>query len=146
MSFAAAGLGLTGIGRAQQRRLRVGFLNISPPDTTGTWIRQFNEGLREHGFEDGRNVTYESRWAGNVGALPALGAELAALPVDVILAGNNNQIAAAQRATSTIPIVMVLGTDPVRNGFIDSYARPGRNVTGLTGDAGRVFTARCSNC
>jgi len=137
LSAATAGFGLTGIGRAQQRRLRVGFLNIGPPDTTGVWIRQFNEGLREQGFEDGRNVTYESRWAGNVGALPALAAELAALPVDVIVAGNNNQIAAAQRATSTIPIVMVLGVDPVRNGFIDSYARPGRNITGLTNDAGQ---------
>jgi putative ABC transport system substrate-binding protein len=142
MSFAAAGFGLTGIGRAQQRRLRVGFLNIGPPDTTGTWIRQFNEGLREQGFEDGRNVTYESRWAANVGALPALAAELAALPVDVILAGNNNQITASQRATSTIPIVMVLGLDPVRNGFIDSYARPGRNITGLTNDTGSAMNGK----
>ena len=55
----------------------------------------------------------------------------------MILAGNNTTIAAAQRATSTIPIVMVLGIDPVRNGFIDSFARPGRNITGLTNDPGQ---------
>ena len=77
-----------------------------------------------------------------VGAPPALAAELAALPVDVIVAGNNKQIAAAQRATSTIPIVMVLGLDPVRNGFIDSYARPGRNITGPTNDTGSAMNGK----
>jgi putative ABC transport system substrate-binding protein len=92
--------------------------------------------LRAQGFEEGRNLDVEMRWAGGaVAAIPGLAAELAALPVDVIVAGNNNVIAAAQQATKTVPIVMVLAWDPVRAGFVDSYARPGRNVTGLTSEA-----------
>ena len=101
-------------------------------------VQAQDEGLRELGFVEGRNIEFVSRVAGgSVDKLPVLAAELATLQVDVIVVGTNVAIAAAQRATSTIPIVMVLGVDPVGNGFIDSYARPGRNITGLTNEPGQ---------
>ena len=108
---------------------------IGAPENSATLFESLNEGLREHGLVEGRNVETISRFArGSVDALPTLAAELVALPVDVIVASSNPSIAAAQRLTPTIPIVMIVGVDPVRNGFIESLARPGRNVTGLTND------------
>lgn len=120
------------------RLFRIGILNIGGPEGLTAILQAFDEGLREHGLVEGRNVETVSRWArGSLDALAAHAAELAALPVDVIITGNNASIAIAQRATSTLPIVMVLGIDPVRSGFIESFARPGRNITGLTNEAGQ---------
>ena len=135
---AAAGL-LFGSRRAQAqgRPFRLGILGLGVPEGSTAILQAFDQGLRENGLIEGRNLETKARWAGNsLDALPAMAAELAAHPVDAILAGNNNVIAAAQAVTSTIPIVMVLAVDPVRNGFIDSFARPGRNITGLTNDLG----------
>ena len=82
---------------------------------------------------EGQNIAFEWRLSGGrPERFPALAAELARLQVDVIVAGDNPAIAAAQQATSTIPIVMVLAMDPVRTGFVGSLARPGGNTTGLT--------------
>jgi putative tryptophan/tyrosine transport system substrate-binding protein len=121
-----------------QRLPRIGFLNVIAPNPDHPLVRASEEGLREHGLIDGQTAIFEKRWAsGRVDALPALAAELAALPVDVIVTGNNFVTAAAKAATSTIPIVMVVAVDPVRNGFIDSFARPGRNITGLTVEPGQ---------
>jgi putative tryptophan/tyrosine transport system substrate-binding protein len=121
-----------------QRRPRIGMLNLGPPNPDNAVMRAFVEGLREHGLVDGQSASFEVRWAaGRVDALPALAAELAALSVDVIVTGNNVVTLAAMAASPTIPIVMVVGVDPVRNGLIDSYARPGRNITGLTNEAGQ---------
>jgi putative ABC transport system substrate-binding protein len=121
-----------------QRLPRIGFLNIVAPNPDHPLVRASEEGLREHGLIDGQTAIFEKRWAsGRVDALPALAAELAALPVDVIVTGNNFVTAAAKAATSTIPIVMVVGVDPVGNGFIDSLARPGRNITGLMNEPGQ---------
>ncbi len=121
-----------------KRLPRIGFLNVGAPNPDNPFVRAMAEGLREHGLIDGQTATFESRWAsGRVDALPALAAELAALPVDVIVTGNNFVTAAAKSATTTIPIVMVLGVDPVRNGFVDSLARPGRNITGLMNEPGQ---------
>jgi putative ABC transport system substrate-binding protein len=121
-----------------QRLPRIGFLNFVAPNPDHPLVRASAEGLREHGLIDGQTAIFVQRWAGGrVDALPALAAELAALPVDVIVTGNNFVTATAKAATSTIPIVMVVGVDPVRNGFIDSFARPGRNITGLTNEPGQ---------
>jgi len=120
----------------RSRPWRIGRLGIGAPENATAFIQAQDEGLREHGLVEGRDIESVFRWARSLDALPALAAELVALPVDLILASNNNVIAAAQRATSTIPIVMVVGVDPVRYGFIDSFARPGRNITGLTNDTG----------
>ena len=125
---------------------RIGRLVIGAPENSASLFQEQDEGLRENGLVEGRNVLTISRWArGSIEALPALAAELVALPVDVIIASTNPSIAAAQRATSTIPIVMVLGVDPVRNGFIESLARPGRNITGLTNDPGQTIQGKLLN-
>ncbi|MEO6746206.1 MAG: ABC transporter substrate-binding protein [Caldimonas sp.] len=110
---------------------------IGAPKDSAALFQVQDEGLREHGLVEGRNVETVSRWArGSIEALPALAAELVALPVDLIIASTNPSIVAAQRATSIIPIVMVVGVDPVGNGFIESFSRPGGNITGLTNDTG----------
>jgi len=132
---AAAVLAAPHAANAQQtgRRSRVGWLALSTPESAGQLLKAFDDGLRERGYVDGRNIDVERRWAnGSLDRLPALGAELARLPVDVIVAPNNASIVAAKRVTSTIPIVMVHAVDPVENGLIASLARPGGNVTGLT--------------
>jgi len=121
----------------QGRRFRIGRLVIGAAGNSAALFQDHEEGLREHGFVEGRNVETVSRFAqGSIEALPALARELVALRVDLIIASTNPSIVAAQRATSTIPIVMVLGVDPVGNGFIGSFSRPGGNITGLTNDAG----------
>jgi len=130
----------TGVRAQRQGRVaRIGYLAVGRPDTSAAVLQAFDEGLREQGLVQGRNVEVIFRAAqASVDALSGLASELASLPVDVIMAGNNTSITAAQRATTTIPIVMVLGIDPVRNGFIETFARPGRNITGLTNDAGQA--------
>ena len=96
-------------------------------------LEAFRQGLRDLGYVEGRNILIESRFAeGQADRCPALAAELVRLPVDVLLAAGTAPIQAAQHATSTIPIVMAWGTDPVAQGFIASLARPGGNITGVS--------------
>ncbi|MCC7215723.1 MAG: ABC transporter substrate-binding protein [Burkholderiales bacterium] len=91
-------------------------------------------GLAEHGWTEGRNVAIEARWAeGRMERVPSLAAELVALNPDVILTAANPVIAEVRKATRSIPIVMATGADPVGWGFVTSLARPGGNLTGLTG-------------
>ena len=91
-------------------------------------------GLRELGYVGGKNMIIEQRWAeaGKYESLPGLAAELVQMKMDVIVAGGNQAIRAAQQATTTVPIVMVRTGDPVGSGFIASLSRPGRNITGLS--------------
>ena len=89
--------------------------------------------MRELGYAEGQNILVEGRWYGDqTDRLPALAAELVRLKVDVIVAGAPPAPEAAQRATSTIPIVMAIHNDPVGSGLVASLAKPGRNVTGLS--------------
>lgn len=122
-------------GRAQQVRSntpRIGVLMGALPEG-GPHAEALREGLRENGYIEGQNIAVEWRWArGDVTRLPVLAEELVRLKVDVIVANSNAPIRAAQKATGTIPIVMVYSLNPIAVGFAASLARPGGNITGLT--------------
>ena len=104
-----------------------------PPVGPDPPLEAFRQGLRDLGYVEGHNIRIESRYAeGQEDRCPALAAELVRLPVDVLVAAGTAPIHAAQHATSTLPIVMAWGTDPVAQGFVTSLARPGGNITGLS--------------
>ena len=119
--------------RAQQRErmARIGVLwPGAPPDK---WDEAFRQGLRAHGYVEGRNILLEYRWAeGNQERFPILAQELARLPLDVIVTLSARAILAVKEATTSIPIVFAGTSDPVRTGFAASLARPGGNLTGLS--------------
>jgi len=95
-------------------------------------IEGFRQGLREHGYVEGKNIVVEYRWAdGNEERLRSLVSELIGLKVDLIVTSAPAATQAAKEATTTIPIVMVLVADPVAFGFVNSLARPGGNITGF---------------
>lgn len=119
------------------RVYRVGYLAGGSRQTQPHLIKAFDEGLRSLGYRVGQNIVIEYGFAdGEVQRLPALAANMVRLGVDAIVSGNNLSTAAAMKATSTIPIVMTSSADPVSAGFVDSLARPGRNVTGFSLDGG----------
>ena len=118
---------------AQQQLPLVGFLNSASPDTYRFNANSFREGLAKAGFVEGKNVRIEERWArGDYDALPALAAQLVAMGVVAIAAtGDVASARAAQRASSSVPVVFTIGGDPVRFGLVKSINRPGENVTGI---------------
>jgi putative ABC transport system substrate-binding protein len=121
--------------RAQQAALPViGFLHAGSPEVTPSLVAGFRQGLSETGFIDGRNVAIEFRWAHNDSSrLPELAADLVRQRVNVIATPNGDQAArAAKAATTAIPIVFGSTGDPVKNGLVASYNRPGGNLTGVT--------------
>jgi len=121
---------------AQQQRIwRVGFLALPsrPQPLDPTRFGAFARGMRELGYVEGKNLAIEWRFAGGeAGRLAELAAELVKVPVDVIVASGTPVINAAQKATTTIPIVMPTSNDPVGSGFVASLGRPGGNTTGLS--------------
>jgi putative ABC transport system substrate-binding protein len=119
----------------------VGFLSSRSPEEAAVHTAAFGKGLAEAGFVDGQNVSIVFRWAeGRYERLPALAKELVDLRVSAIAAGGGEPSArAAKDATASIPIVFVIGDDPVKVGLTSSYNRPGGNLTGvsfLTGELG----------
>ncbi len=114
---------------------RVGYIQTAAPNEMEHLTKALEEGLRELGYVEGRNIVFERRFAGGKQErLPALAAELVRLNVDVIVTGANPVIAAVKQATATIPVVMAVSRDPVGAGFIANLARPGGNITGVTND------------
>src|SRR5262249_8626476 len=114
---------------------RIGYLSSSDPASESTRAEAIRLALRERGNIEGQNITIEYRYsAGEQDRQPELAAELVRLKVDIIVvAGGDTVIRSAKNATKTVPIVLVgLGSDPVKAGFVESLARPGGNVTGLT--------------
>ena len=136
-SLALAGLGLlAGCGlptppAGRPARIpRVGYLG-SGGGQEGA--EAFRRGLEDHGYLEGRTVAVEWRDSeGRIDRLPGLAAELARLPVDVLVADGTAAIRPAKDATDAIPIVMTISANPVEDGFVASLARPGGNITGLT--------------
>jgi putative ABC transport system substrate-binding protein len=111
---------------------RIGFLGNSTAALETNLIGPWREGLRDFGYVEGQNVRVDYRWAeGRYERFPALIAELLALKVDVIVTAGTPAAQAVQRATRTVPLVMVAVGDPVATGLVTSLARPGGNATGL---------------
>jgi putative ABC transport system substrate-binding protein len=120
--------------RAQQygKHYRIGFLWHGPQEFEDA-IEAFRDGLRELGYVEGQNITIEYRWAEGIPErLRAMAEELVRLKVDIIMGPSSIYADAARRATSTIPIVFLSHADPLGTGHVESLARPGGNVTGLS--------------
>ena len=112
---------------------RIGYLTGATPGGQSARIEAFRQGLRELGYVEGENIIIDYRYAeGRFDRLPALASELVRLKVDVIVTGGGGLTRAAKDATNSIPIVMAQDADPVANGFVNSLARPGGNITGLS--------------
>jgi len=119
--------------RAQQSAMPVvGFLRSTPAAGSGHLVDAFRRGLYDAGFIEGKNVAIEYRWADNlVDRLPGLAADLVRKQVTVIVGASTPAAQASKAATTTTPIVFVIGTDPIDVGLVGSLNRPGGNVTGV---------------
>ena len=131
------------VARAQQPSPpMIGFLRSASNAGAAHLVTGFRNGLKEAGFVEGQNVAVEYRSANDeLDRLPSLAADLISRQVAVIV-GNTNAALAAKAATTTVPIVFVSGSDPVRDGFVTSLNRPGGNVTGVTFLAGQLGAKR----
>jgi ABC-type uncharacterized transport system substrate-binding protein len=123
------------VARAQQSTIPViGFVNSRSAEDTTHLVASFRSGLAEHGYVEGQNIKIEYRWAlGQYDRLPAMASELVHHPVAILVAAGGEPAAlAATAATKTIPIVYLIGGDPVKEGLAASFNRPGGNATGVT--------------
>jgi len=112
---------------------RVGFMGNSTEALEANLVGPFRDGLRELGYQEGRNIVVEYRWAeGKYERFPSLIAELIAAKVDVIVTAGTPAAMAVKKATTAVPLVMVAVGDPVGVGLVSSLARPGGNLTGLS--------------
>ena len=113
---------------------RIGFLpSRGDANNPGPSVQAFQQGLRDLGYTEGKNILIEYRYVEEkVDRIPSLVAELVQLKVDILVVGSPGAVQEAKRTTKTIPIVMVITQDPVAAGYVDSLARPGGNITGLT--------------
>jgi len=127
----AAAWPLAAWAQQPERRHRIGFLRAEKPPAP--WMDAFQKELRELGYEEGKNIFFEYRWAGGDDArLPELAGDLVRLNVDVIVVSGTPAILALKEATTTIPIIMAAAGDPVGTGIVKSLARPGANITGMS--------------
>ena len=135
IALGAGALAWAGAVRAQAPATvrRIGLLSGFSPSVDAPSYQAFRLGLRDLGWVEGKNISIEYRYAeGGVDRLPDLAADLVRLKVDVIVASVGSDALAAKNATRVIPIVMVGPADPVASGLVESLARPGGNVTGLS--------------
>jgi len=118
---------------AQPNIPRIGFMGNSTEALEANLVGSFRDGLRELGYEEGRNIAIKYVWAdGKYERFPALVAELVAAKVDMIVTAGTPAALAVKQATPTVPVVMVAVGDPVGTGLVENLARPGGNLTGLS--------------
>jgi putative tryptophan/tyrosine transport system substrate-binding protein len=131
-------------GRAQQPAMRlVGFLHPGSADANELEVSGFLQGLKETGLVEGHNVAIEYRWTdGQFDRFPALAIELVRRPVDVIFAVSPPAVLAIKAQTATIPVVFSIGEDPVKEGLVPSFNRPGGNVTGFSNFGNQLFAKK----
>jgi putative tryptophan/tyrosine transport system substrate-binding protein len=120
------------VTQAQQPVPMVGLLAFGKPEENTFRVDAVREGLREMGFAEGRNLVMQYRWADSYDRLPELAAGLVDARVAVIISNSTNAALAAKQATASIPVVFVVGGDPVAFGLVASLNRPGGNVTGIS--------------
>ena len=133
-------LGVIADAQEPKKVRRIGYLSNSDPATESARSEAIRLGLRELGYIEGQNIAIEYRYSeGKPDRAPELAAELVRLKVDIIVTGGDPPLRAAMNATKTIPIVMMgTGLDPVEAGLVESLARPGGNVTGITNLTGEL--------
>ena len=144
ITLIASATALPFVARAQQKSMPViGYLSVGSPQLQHPFVVAFHEGLKEAGFVAGENLTIEYRWAEErYERLPRLAADLVGRKVEVIVATGELPLRVAASATSTIPIVFTIGSDPVQSGLVASLARPDRNITGFTAIATELISKR----
>jgi putative ABC transport system substrate-binding protein len=140
-------LALSSVAQAQQTKKvpRIGFLTFNSASDTLTAFRHyaFRQGLRDLGYFEGKNIDIEYRYGeGRFERLPELAGELVRLKVDILVVSSSIVARAAKKTTSTIPIVIASGGDPIQSGLVASLARPGGNVTGLYQFSPELFGKR----
>ncbi len=119
---------------------RIGYLSVRSREREKNYLPAFQEGLKELGYVEGKNIVIDYRWVhGKRERLPAMATELIRLKVELIVTGGGAAARAAQQASKTIPIVMAEATSPVARGLVQSLARPGGNITGLSLRPPEVF-------
>ena len=136
--LASFSLSAISVATAQQRQWHVGFLALPkrPEPLETSRFGRFAAGMRSLGYIENKDFTIDWRFAdGDIDRLDALAADLVSRKVDVLVAGSTPAIFAAQKATSTIPIVVANANDPLGTGFIDSLGKPGHNVTGHSSES-----------
>src|SRR5947209_4137341 len=122
---------------------RIGFLDASTASGSAVFVEAFRQELSKLGWIEGKNITIEYRFADQKRErLPELAADLVRLKIDLIVASGGPTPSAAKKATTTIPIMMTTSPDPVGEGLVASLARPGGNVTGLSGLTPELNTKR----
>ncbi len=133
MTFLGVAAVLPLAASAQSKIPRIGFMGNSTAALEANLVDAFREGLRELGYEEGRNIVIEYRWAdGEYERFSTLVDELIAAKVDLIVTAGTPAALAAKKATTTVPIIMAAVGDPVGTGLVPSLARPGGNLTGLS--------------
>jgi ABC-type sugar transport system substrate-binding protein len=131
---------------AQIAQPRIAFLGAESTSTNRHFLDAFRQGMREHGYVDGQNVTLLERWGeGRSERFPELIGELLALKADVIVAVSQSAARAAKNATSTVPIVFI-ASDPLGSGLVSSLARPAGISPGSRSFSGTSSAASGSNC